>query len=200
MATCVHNSAKNFYSTFIISSSIIIAILFTSCRTDEKEVQDITSRKPGVEEGKDINIMYTLGGKAKARLSSPLMYRVKDTVSYIEFPKKIHVDFFGDDNKVESTLDAVYAKYFENESKIFLRDSVRFIGLKNKDTLNCKELYWDRNRPVYQFYTTKKVQIRTKTHIIDGVGFETNDDFSDKVIKNITNSYIKVPSSEFPID
>ncbi|MBK7884968.1 MAG: LPS export ABC transporter periplasmic protein LptC [Chitinophagaceae bacterium] len=177
-----------------------VLILFTGCEADEAEVKNLTARKPGVEEGKNVNIIYTISGKAKAKLTSPLMYRVKDTIAYVEFPKKIHVDFFIDTGKVESTLDALYAKYNESESKIFLRDSVRFIGLTNGDTLYCSELYWDRYRPTYQFYTDKKVQIRTKTHIIDGVGFETNQDFTDKIIKNITNSYIKVPAADFPVN
>lgn len=188
------------HNTFTFISMVIISSTLLSCESDEGEVKSITGRKLGIEEGKGVNIIYTISGKAKARLTSPLMYRVKDTTSYVEFPKKIHVDFFTDTGKVESTLDAIYAKYFETESKIFLKDSVRFIGLANNDTLYCTELYWDRNRPVYQFYTDKKVQIRTKTHIIDGVGFETNQDFTDKIIKNITNSYIKVPAAQFPVN
>ena len=99
---------------------------------------------------------------------------------------------------IESTLDAKYAKYKETQSKVLLRDSVRFIGLKNGDTLYCNELFWDRARPVYQFYTDKPVQIRTKTQIIDGVGLEASQDFKEKLIKNVTNSVLKVPASQFP--
>jgi len=117
---------------------------------------------------------------------------------YVEFPNTIHVDFYNDSSKIESVLDAKYAKYVESQSKILLRDSVRFIGMKNGDTLYCNELYWDRNRPVYQFYTDKPVQIRTKMQIINGTGFETSQDFKDKWIKYPTNTIIKVSSSEFP--
>ncbi len=179
---------------------IILIFVISGCEADETEVKKITTRQPGIEEGTNIDIIYTIQGAARARLTAPLMYRVKDTVAYIEFPKKIHVDFFSDTGAIESKLDALYARYNETESKVFLKDSVRFIGLQNGDTLYCKELYWDRNRPGYQFYTDKKVQIRTKTHVIDGIGFETSQDFKDKVIKNITHSYIKVPASEFPVD
>jgi hypothetical protein len=116
----------------------------------------------------------------------------------VEFPKKIHVDFYNDSTKIESILDAKYARYIETQSKILLKDSVRFIGLKNGDTLYCDELYWDRNRNSYQFYTEKPVQIKTKTHIIYSIGFETSQDFKDKVFYHVTNSLIKVPSSQFP--
>ena len=126
------------------------------------------------------------------------MYRVNDTVPFIEFPKTIHVDFFDEAEVIESTLDAKYAKYIETQSKILLRDSVRFLGMENGDTLYCDELFWDRYRPVYQFYTDKPVQIRTKTQIINGVGFETSHDFKEKLIRNVTNSVFKVAASEFP--
>jgi len=173
-------------------------IFLLACENSSKEIDDLTKNNLGVEEAVKVNINYTLAGKAKAILQAPLMLRVQDTMPYVEFPKKIHVDFYNDSTKIESILDAKYARYIESQSKILLKDSVRFIGLKNGDTLYCDELYWDRNRPTYQFYTDKPVRIRTKTHIIDGVGFETSQDFKDKVIRQVTNSIIKVPSTQFP--
>ena len=173
-------------------------IFLLACENSEQEIDAATKKKAGVEEAVKVNINYTLGGKAKAILQSPLMLRVQDTMPYVEFPKKIHVDFYNDSTKVESILDAKYARYIESQSKILLKDSVRFIGLKNGDTLYCEELYWDRSRSPYQFYTDKPVQIRTKMQIINGTGFETSQDFKDKHVINPTNSFIKVPSSQFP--
>jgi len=182
-----------------LSAAFIMGCIFLlACENSSKEIDDLTKNNLGVEEAVKVNINYTLAGKAKAILQAPLMLRVQDTMPYVEFPKKIHVDFYNDSTKIESILDAKYARYIESQSKILLKDSVRFIGLKNGDTLYCDELYWDRNRPTYQFYTDKPVRIRTKTHIIDGVGFETSQDFKDKVIRQVTNSIIKVPSTQFP--
>jgi hypothetical protein len=173
-------------------------IFLSACENDSKEIDDLTKKKLGVEEAINVDLNYTLGGKAKAKLLSPLMLRVQDTIPYTEFPKKIHVDFYNDSTKIESILDAKYARYVESESRILLKDSVRFIGLKNGDTLYCDELYWDRNRPVYQFYTEAPTQVRTKLQNINSIGFECSQDFKDKVFKKVTNSSIKVPSSQFP--
>ena len=182
-----------------LSAAIFLGcIFFYACENSSKEIDSLTKKDLGVEEAVNVNINYTLGGKTKAIMLSPLMLRVQDTMPYVEFPKKIHVDFYNDSTKIESILDAKYAKYIESQSKILLRDSVRFIGLKNGDTLYCDELYWDRSRPTYQFYTDKPVQIRTKLQIINGTGFETSQDFKDKHVINPTNSFIKVPSSQFP--
>lgn len=190
---------KSFYIK--LSAAFITGCIFLlGCENTEKEIDDITKKKAGVEEAVKVNVNYTMAGKAKAILSSPLMLRVQDTVPYVEFPKTLHVDFYNDSSQVESILDAKYARYIESQSKILLRDSVRFIGLKNGDTLYCNELYWDRNRIPYQFYTDKPVQIRTKMQIINGTGFETSQDFKDKHVINPTNSFIKVPASQFPED
>ncbi len=187
---------KQLYS--IGAACIAGCIFLSACENSNQEIDALAKKNLGVEEAIQVNVNYTLGGKTKAILQSPLMLRVQDTLPFIEFPKTLHVDFYNDSTKVESLLDARYAKYVESQSKILLRDSVRFIGLKNGDTLYCNELYWDRNRPTYQFYTDKPVQIRTKTHIINGVGFETSQDFKDKLIHQVTNSVIKVSSSQFP--
>jgi LPS export ABC transporter protein LptC len=183
-----------------LSAAFIAGCTFLlACENGKQDIDNLTKKSLGVEEAVTVNINYTLAGKAKAILLAPLMLRVQDdTMPYVEFPKKIHVDFYNDSTKIESILDAKYARYIESQSKILLKDSVRFIGLKNGDTLYCDELFWDRNRPNYQFYTDKPVRIRTKTHIIDGVGFETTQDFKDKVIRQVTNSIIKVPSTQFP--
>ena len=180
------------------SAAFLLGCIFLcSCENSAKEIDNLGKKNVGVEEAVKVAINYTLGGKAKAVLQAPLMLKVLDTV---EFPQKIHVDFYNDSTKIESILDAKYARYIESENKILLRDSVRFIGLKNGDTLYCDELYWDRSRPNYQFYTDKPTQVRTKMQNINSIGFETSQDFKDKVFMHVTNSTIKVPSSQFPTE
>ena len=189
-----------FKKVYIKLSAVFITgcIFLLACENSQKEIDNLTKKKLGVEEAVKVDINYTMAGKTKAKLQSPLMLRVQDTLPYVEFPKKLHVDFYNDSSIIESILDAKYAKYIESQSKILLKDSVRFIGLKNGDTLYCDELYWDRSRTTYQFYTDKPVQIRTKMQIINGTGFETSQDFKDKHVINPTNSFIKVPASQFP--
>ena len=150
----------------------------------------------GVEEGKGIRIIYSVGGKTKSLLTSPLMLRYQDTIPYTEFPKSLHADFFDDSLQIESRLDARYGRYMETESKVYLKDSVRLLN-RNGDTLYCNELYWDRNRIGKEFYTDKPVRIRTKTQIIDGTCLEAPQDFSGWKICN-PKGFVKVPASDFP--
>ena len=159
-------------------------------------VDQLNSKKLGVEEAKNVDINYTLGGKAKAKLLSPLMYRVQDTLPYVEFPKTLHVDFYNDSSGVDSRLDALYGKYYESQSRVFLRDSVKVINVKG-DTLYCDELWWDRAKKDHEFYTEKAVRIRTKTQIIYGIGMDAKQDFKDWHIIE-PRGFVTVPSSQFP--
>ncbi len=187
------------YLLLFSSCLCMLAAILNSCGNTDKEVHDMSSRNLGVEEVKDVDINYTLGGKAKAKLLSPLMLRIQDVNPYVEFPKTLHVDFYNDSALVDSRLDALYGKYFETESKVFLKDSVVVINVLG-DTLYCQELWWDRNRTGAEFYTDKPVRIRRKLQIIDGTGMEAKQDFKEWVIRNVSHSFIRVPNSEFPTD
>ncbi|HMU09615.1 MAG TPA: LPS export ABC transporter periplasmic protein LptC [Ferruginibacter sp.] len=194
-------SSRSFFSKHLLTNAAIVSLvlLLFSCENSDKELKDMNSKNLGVEEVRQVDINYTLGGKTKAKLLSPLMLRVQDNMKpYVEFPKKLHVDFYNDSGKIDSRLDALYGKYFDQESKVFLKDSVVVINVLG-DTLYCHELWWDRNRTGFEFYTDKPVRIRRKLQIIDGVGMEARQDFKEWVIKE-SRGFIKVPSSQFPVD
>ncbi len=182
----------------IFSAAFLTGCIFLcGCENDEKEVDKLYSKKMGIEEATNVKLNYTVGGKIKAILTSPLMLRVQDTMPYYEFPNTLQADFYNETGISESKLTAFYAKYKESQSLVFLKDSVKVINMKNGDTLYCKELYWDINRTGSEFYTTDSVRIRTKTQILNGVGMESSQDFNDWHITNPTG-IINVPSSKFP--
>ena len=186
---------KNYYRT-IVAAFLTGCFFLCSCENKLSDVEKFNQKDIAREEGKNVVIKYSIAGKKKAILSGPLMFRVQDTLPYIEFPKSIHVDFFDLADSIESKLDARYAMYIETKSKVFLKDSVRVINVKG-DTLFCDELYWDRSHTGAEFYTDKPVRIRRKTEIIDGIGMEAKQDFKEWLIKKVTG-IIQVPTSQFP--
>lgn len=179
-----------------LTACLTSCFFMAGCENSDEAIKDLASKRIGVEEAKDVVINYSISGKTKSQLRAPLMLRYQDTVSYIEFPKTIHADFYNDSLVIESKLDSRYAKYMENEDKVFLKDSVRVINT-NGDTLYCTELYWDRSKKGQEFYTDKPVRIRTKTHIIDGEGLDAPQDFKDwHIVK--PRGFVKVPAEQFP--
>lgn len=181
----------------------IIAVVYSgciflcSCENSEADLKKINTNELGKDVAKNVVTRYSIGGRKKAILTSPLMYNVKDTVSYIEFPNTLHVDFYNDNgDTIESRLDAKYARYKESQSIVFLKDSVRVLNTLG-DTLYCNELYWDRNRKGTEFYTDKPVRIRRRLEIIDGTGMDARQDFKEWHIIHPAG-FIKVDAGEFP--
>jgi len=179
-----------------LCAMVVFGRFFVSCENSPEELNQFTEKKIGVEEAKQVNIVYRLGDQTKAELTAPYMLRHEENIPYIEFTRTLHTNFFDDSLRIESKLDAHYGKYNEADSKVFLRDSVVVSNTKG-DTLYCNELYWDRSKTGKEFYTDKPVRIRTPSQIIDGEGLDAPQDFKSWHIIN-GKGFIRVNSSEFP--
>lgn len=132
-----------------------------ACGNDQQEVDRLFSRKTMMEEATDITSYLSEKGVVKAKLTSPFMLRRPVDSAYMEFPKSLHVDFYDSLSRIESILDARYAKYFQYDAKVLLRDSVVVINMVNGDTLRTSELWWDQNKQ--EFYTTAPARIFQRT-------------------------------------
>lgn len=195
----VKNCIMNFlfYHRKMIAAYWLSCIFLFACENSVEAVKKLSQKNTAIEEAKDVLVNYTIAGHTKAILKSPLMLNVEEAVPYVEFPKTLHVDFYDDQGKLESYLDARYAQYKQFQSKVHLRDSVVVINIENRDTLYCDELFWDRNRPGIEFYTDKPVRIRTKTQVLNGKGMESSQDFKNwRIIQSVGT--IGIPSSRFP--
>jgi len=183
--------------TRVLLISLVTLTFIIGCENDPAKVREINDRELGKDVARNVQIRYSLGGLRKALLTSPLMYRVQDTTSYVEFPQTIHVDFFTETgDSIESRLDARYAKYRDAQNIVFLKDQVRVMNVLG-DTLYCDELYWDRSRKGFEFYTDKPVRIRRRLQVIDGTGMEARQDFKEWHILHPAG-YVQVKAAEFP--
>lgn len=172
---------KYFYAAALVTGCCFIY----SCENDQREIDEWSKDVTEVEEARGVESFLSQDGVMRAKLRAPLMYRVlgKDTI-YVEFPKTLHVDFFNDSTKIESWLDCKYGKYYENQNKVYLRDSVVVINI-NGDTLKCPDLWWDQNRQL--FYTDKYAEYHARgKNIYGGRGLEATQDMSSVTFKEAT--------------
>ena len=172
----------------------VFCLCLLGCENDMAKVNENNTRKPAVEQAYNIESFLSQNGNLRARLTAPYMLRYAMDTSYLEFPKTLHVNFFDSAGKVESQVDALYGKYFETRSKVYLRDSVVVFNVKG-DTLRAPDLWWDQN--TRKFYTQARVRIHRKDQrVIGGKGMEATQDLNDIVIFQIESpSYFSVPDS-----
>ncbi len=179
-----------------ISAAIIAGCFFLcGCENDMSEVQSLSQKKTGQETALNVESYMSQDAKVKAKLTAPLMLRTELDTPLIEFPKTLHVDFYNDSMKVQSRLFAKYGRYFENEGKVLLRDSVIVFNVTG-DTLRTEELWWDRDLEI--FYTDKKVTIRQPDQKFDGqYGMRADQDFSKWTLNNASGT-ANIPDSTLP--
>lgn len=154
--------------------AICFACCLLACENKMSDIKQLTDRRTSIEQGYKIESYLSQAGKMKARLTAPTMKRFQTDTPYVEFPNRLHVDFYNDSLKIESQLFAKYGKYRENERKVFLKDSIVVFNSKG-DTIHCQELWWDQQRE--KFYTDKPVRINQPGRILDGDGLEASQNF-----------------------
>ena len=169
------------YRNILLMAALLSGCFFIwGCENDEAKIDELVEKKIGVEEGINIQSYMSQDGKMKGKLTSPYMLRYQVDSPYIEFPKKLHVDFYNDSLLIESVLDANYAKYKEGDRKVYLKDSIVVINKLQGDTLKTDELWWDQNKQI--IYTDRDVEIRQKGRTIFGKGLTAAQNFSEYTI------------------
>jgi LPS export ABC transporter protein LptC len=172
----------------------MITCLAMACGDDKKTAKVAGPHKIVPEEAIDIVSMlsepstdsaHKLAAKVKGKLTAPYMLRFQRSDSpYAEFPRTLHVDFYNDSMQIESRLDAHYGKYFQNQDKVFLKDSVVVMNVLKKDTVHCRTLWWDQHTE--RFTTDDPVRIYTPDKILYGTGMEADQNFRWYTIKKMT--------------
>src|SRR5690606_18812200 len=159
-------------------------LMLTSCKNEMKDIHALVTRTVMQEDvAHDVTILYSEDGQVKARMSSNEFIRNEmSRPPYTDMKKGLKVEFFNDSMLIESTLTARYARYYEQQGNVLIRDSVVVINKKG-DMLKTEELIW--NQDIQQFYTEKPVAITTATQTMWGDGLEANQDFSWYRIRNL---------------
>ena len=168
-----------------------------------KKIDALLKNRSAVEEAFKIESYLSQNGQVKAKLTAPYMILVQGNSQggsrvdspYVEFTRSMHVDFYTDSTIIESTLDARYAKYFQYNGLVLLKDSVVVVNKANRDTLRTNELWWDRDKR--EFRTDKPVQIYQKDKTIFGEGLWGLQDFSKYRLDTITG-IVMVPQNDIP--
>jgi LPS export ABC transporter protein LptC len=182
--------------TRIIFPGVLFLLVLAACRNDPKEIDKLVG-KGSMQEDKayDVTILYSESGHTKARLYSKEFVRNEVAKPpFVDMKKGLKVEFFDDSLRVNSILTARYARWYEKQGNILIRDSIVVVNKKG-EKLNTEELVWHQG--IRRFYTEKFVRITTPTQVMFGDGLEANEDFTWYEIKN-PKGVVRVNKSEVP--
>lgn len=159
-------------------------LFLSSCENDVGEVKKLAAvDNSPMEIQEDLVLEYSDSGFTRLLLKAPLA----ETYSQLEkpyrlFPKNINVNFYDKEGNENSRLRANYAKQMMNTQIWEAKGNVVVLNKKGEQ-INTELMYWDQKKGL--IYSDAYVKITTPDKIIEGNGFEANQDFSDYQIKDI---------------
>lgn len=137
----------------------------------------------------NVNTIISDSGITRYRIESPI-WLVYDKMEppYQEFPKGIYLEQFDEDLKVQASLKADYAYYNEEMQIWIIRGNVHALNHKGEQ-FDTPELNW--NQQTHRVYSDSSIRITRETSIIEGIGFDSNE--------QMTKYTILHPTGVFPI-
>ena len=164
--------------------TVFLAMAVFSCNNSLKEVQDLNADSYGpMSIAENINTKYTDSGRLTSILVSPKMYNfTNDKFPYYEFPNGINLTLF-DNNQDKNTVIANRAVVYSQTDLIDLRGNVVLTTATN-DTLFTDQLFYDQEKE--WLFTNFPVKFRTKDYLTKGNGFDSNKNFTNAQVIEVT--------------
>jgi LPS export ABC transporter protein LptC len=159
------------YSFHFIAFSI--ALFLGSCKQEAGENITVSRDNLNIEEGKEVEIIYSDSALVKVKITAPVMFYHTDISNpRQEFPKGVRTFFYDPFQIQQSVLTGKYAIRDERSKKVIVRDSVVWESITD-GKLETSELIWDETTNIIR--SSKMTKITRAKDIIWGFNFETND-------------------------
>lgn len=167
-----------------IGIATLFAMSFAACENDLQQVNRLVKQdEVSVEKATGIEMLYSDSAQLKARVAAPEMLHYADASNPRQtFPKGIRVDFYNGTKAPDSHLTAKYAERNEHTLRVQLRDSV--IVWSPTERLETEELFWNEQQELIT--SDRLVKITTQDEVIYGKGFESNTNFTNWTIRQVT--------------
>ena len=175
-----------------IAAFSIAAMLF-SCTNDSKEVRDFLAEKNlPIGVAKDAYHIYKDSGRITSKLITPQLndFSNRKNHPYNEFPRGVKIINYENDGKDSVTVIGDYALSYSKTSISELRGNVVVVNHTDKMKLETEQLFWDQKN---KYFFSEKPFVLTKltdSTFTKGTGFESREDLTKWVSKNITGDLI----------
>jgi LPS export ABC transporter protein LptC len=168
---------------FILSVFLIFALII-SCSEEKLKPQideSIRSEELPDQESKNATISFTEEGKLKAILYADNIKVIGDKNE--KLLENIKIDFFDENELKTSSLTSLFGKIDDDTQDMYAIDSVVAVS-DSGVTLTTDELIWKNKTK--KIVSDKFVRIVSADEIIEGYGFESDQDLKNYTIFDIT--------------
>jgi LPS export ABC transporter protein LptC len=184
---------QHFNTSFWILIIVLFqGFLFQSCTNKDKpdKIAAVANRAnvPSLH-AEDVSTIISDSGVSRYRISAPL-WEIYDKCEHPHqlFKKGIRLERFDENLKVDANIRGDYAYFDERKQLWELDGNVKAINLQG-EVFETEQLFWDEVSE--RIYSDKYIKITQVSHIITGIGFESN--------QSMTRYQIKNPQGIFPM-
>lgn len=176
---------------FMLLTSFLV--FFSGCQeNDIAKVKSMFNEKDiDVEVADSVKFIYKEGAYIRAIVTGKTVKRYTNTQNKLVFPDGLLVKFYEQLNMI-SVLKANYAENDDAQQTINVSGNVYMENARN-EIIETTQLTW--NIRTKKIYTDKSIKIRTPDNIIYGVGFDSDEDFSNYTIRKV-NGIVAVDDSK----
>lgn len=170
---------------------VTLAIIFCACSDNSvgQSEETVPREEIAALSTDSVSTLISDSGITRYRIEAPqwLIFD-KTNPPYQEFPNGIYLEQFDADLSVQASLEADYAHYDETQQIWTLTGNVHALNLKGEQ-FDTPEMKW--NQKTHRVYSDTSIHITREKSIIEGVGFDSNEE--------MTKYTILKPTGVFPI-
>ena len=164
-------------------------IVFSSCQqSDVRQTEAVTDRQATpILDVDSVTTLISDSGVVRYRISAP-RWQIYDKAepSYWEFMQGIYLEEFDELLRIQASLRADHARYWDKEERWELTGSVHALNEKG-EAFDTELLIWDQHAE--RVFSDSAITITRDSSVIRGIGFESNQTMTNYTILNPTGYF-----------
>ena len=163
--------------------------VFSSCQqSDVRQTEAVTDRQATpILDVDSVTTLISDSGVVRYRISAP-RWQIYDKAepSYWEFMQGIYLEEFDELLRIQASLRADYARYWDKEERWELTGNVHALNEKG-EAFDTELLIWDQHAE--RVFSDSAITITRDSSVIRGIGFESNQTMTNYTILNPTGYF-----------
>ena len=174
--------------------ALVVAFCTIACSDEKRETIALSADPETFPTMKTINVSTTISdsGYTRYHITTPLWLMFEEAQEpHWNFPDGMFIVKLDDNMKEDGTFTADTATYFSGKRLWRFDRNVRMRNV-NGDRFLTQQLFWDQN--LRKLYSDSFIHIERSDRIIEGYGFESNEEMTEYVIRRPSGIF---PTSDF---
>lgn len=171
------------YGITIVSATIVMLFLLSACSKKKQPITEAIVNRDSVPimVTRDVSTYISDSGVVRYKIIAD-EWKVFDQLdpSMWTFEEGVYLEKFNNDLSIEATIVADTAYYYDKKELWELRGNVH-IENEQDEKFDTQLLFWDQKTK--KVYSDLYIRIQQQKRIITGIGFTSNQDFTNYTIK-----------------